>query len=149
MKNRSVPVDTVLPHIVYKNLPAAIEWLNKAFGFREHYRYGEPNGAQMHLDNAYIMVRSARPGDATAKPGAEQTASLTVFVQDVDAHFRQSKAAGAKIVEELHEVMYGEKQYGVGPRRASLAFFAACSRCEPGGVGREGRRAVRVSSWSM
>src|SRR5205807_4014043 len=80
MKNRSVPVDTVLPHIVYKNLPAAIEWLNKAFGFREHYRYGEQSGAQMHLDNAYIMVRSARAGDATAKPGAEQTASLTVFV---------------------------------------------------------------------
>jgi uncharacterized glyoxalase superfamily protein PhnB len=113
MKNRSVPVDTVLPHIVYKNLPAAMEWLNKAFGFREHYRYGEQSGAQMHLDNAYIMVRSARPGDATAKPGAEQTASLTVFVEDVDAHFRQANAAGARIVEELHEVMYGEKQYGV------------------------------------
>ena len=113
MKNRSVPVDTVLPHIIYKNLPAAMEWLSKAFGFREHYRYGEPSGAQMHLGNAYIMVRSARPGDATANPGAEQTASLTVFVDDVDAHFRHAKAAGAKIVEELHEVMYGEQQYGV------------------------------------
>jgi uncharacterized glyoxalase superfamily protein PhnB len=90
-----------------------MEWLGKAFGFREHYRYGEPSGAQMHLDNAYIMARSARPGDATPKPGAEQTASLTVFVEDVDAHFRQANAAGAKIVEELHEVMYGEKQYGV------------------------------------
>jgi len=90
-----------------------MEWLSKAFGFREHYRYGEQSGAQMHLDNAYIMVRSARPGDATAKPGAEQTALLTVFVEDVDAHFRQAKAAGARIVEELHEVMYGEKQYGV------------------------------------
>lgn len=113
MKNRSVPVDTVLPHIIYKNLPGAIEWLSKAFGFREHYRYGEPSGAQMHLGNAYIMVRSARPGDATAKPGSEQAASLTVFVDDVDAHYRQARPAGAKIVEELHEVMYGERQYGV------------------------------------
>jgi uncharacterized glyoxalase superfamily protein PhnB len=113
MKNRSVPVDTLLPHIIYKNLPAAIEWLGKAFGFREHYRYGKPGGAQMHVGTAYIMLRSARPGDATAKPGSEQTASLTVFVDDVEAHFRQAKSAGAKIVEELHEVMYGEKQYGV------------------------------------
>lgn len=113
MKNRSVPVDTVLPHIIYRNLPAAMEWLSNVFGFREHYRYGEPNGAQMHLGNAYIMVRSARPGDATGKPGPEQTASLTVFVDDVEAQFRQAKSAGAKIVEELHEVMYGEKQYGV------------------------------------
>lgn len=113
MKNRSVPVDTVLPHIIYRNLPAAMEWLSNVFGFREHYRYGEPNGAQMHLGNAYIMVRSTRPGDATGKPGPEQTASLTVFVDDVEAQFRQAKSAGAKIVEELHEVMYGEKQYGV------------------------------------
>ena len=113
MKNRSVPVDTVLPHIIYKNLPAAIEWLGKAFGFREHYRYGEPSGAQMHVGNAYIMLRSAQPGDATAIPGSQQTASLTVFVDDVEAHFRQAKSAGAKIVEELHEFMYGEKQYGV------------------------------------
>ena len=113
MKNRSVPVDTVLPHIIYRNLPAAIEWLSKAFGFRVHYCYGEPSGAQLHLGNAYVMVRSARPGDATAKPGTGQTASLTVFVNDVEAHFRQAQLAGAKIVEELHEVMYGEKQYGV------------------------------------
>jgi uncharacterized glyoxalase superfamily protein PhnB len=113
MKNRSVPVDTALPHIIYKNLPAAMEWLGKAFGFREHYRYGEPSGAQMHVGNAYIMLRSARPGDATAIPGSQQTASLTVFVDDVEAHFRQAKSAGAKIVEELHEVVYGEKQYGV------------------------------------
>lgn len=113
MKNRSVPVDTVLPHIIYRNLPAAMEWLRTTFGFREHYRYGEPSGAQMHLGNAYIMVRSARTGDATAKPGSEQTAFLTVFVDDVEAHFRQAKSAGARIVEELHEVMYGEKQYGV------------------------------------
>ena len=113
MKNRSVPVETVLPHITYKNLPAAMEWLSKAFGFREHYRYGEPSGAQMHLGNAYIMVRSARPGDAAANPSSEQTASLTVFVEDVDAHFRRANSAGAKVVEELHEVMYGERQYGV------------------------------------
>ena len=113
MKNRSVPVDTLLPHIIYRNLPAAIEWLSKAFGFQEHYRYGEPSGAQLHLGNAYIMVRSARPNDATAEPGSAQTASLTVFVEDVEAHFRQAKSAGVKIVEELHEVMYGERQYGV------------------------------------
>lgn len=31
----------------------------------------------------------------------------------MDAHFRRSKSAGAKIVEDLHETEYGELQYGV------------------------------------
>jgi uncharacterized glyoxalase superfamily protein PhnB len=40
-----------------------------------------------------------------------RTQSLTVFVEDVDAHFERTKAAGAKIVEDLHETIYGERQY--------------------------------------
>lgn len=36
---------------------------------------------------------------------------LTLFVEDVDAHFARAKAAGAKIVEVLNEQMYGERQF--------------------------------------
>src|SRR5690348_10967888 len=63
-KNRSVPADILLPHVVYKNVPEAIAWLTRVFGFREHYRYGEPSGAQMFLGKAYIMVRGSRQGEA-------------------------------------------------------------------------------------
>jgi uncharacterized glyoxalase superfamily protein PhnB len=116
LKNRSVPADTVLPHITYQNLADAIAWLTSAFGFIEHYRYGEPgapNGAQMHLGDAWIMVNSARAGSASPAQLGYATQSLTVFVDDVDAHFDRAKSAGAKIVEELNETMYGERQYGV------------------------------------
>lgn len=41
------------------------------------------------------------------------TQSLTVFVEDVDAHYRRAKSEGAKIVEDLNETCYGERQYGV------------------------------------
>ena len=40
--NRSVPTDTVLPHIAYRNLNEAIPWLTRTFGYTEHYRYGVP-----------------------------------------------------------------------------------------------------------
>ncbi|MGA2145487.1 MAG: hypothetical protein ABSH49_11055 [Bryobacteraceae bacterium] len=50
--NRSVPADLLLPHISYPDLPEAIAWLSRAFGFREHYRYGEPAaGAMVHQWN--------------------------------------------------------------------------------------------------
>jgi uncharacterized glyoxalase superfamily protein PhnB len=112
--NRSVPTDTLLPHVVYPDIREAIAWLSKAFGFREHYRYGEakdPSGAQMHLGKAWVMLHKARPGSASPAQLGSATQSLTVFVEDVDGHFEKAKAAGAQIVEELHETEYGERQY--------------------------------------
>jgi uncharacterized glyoxalase superfamily protein PhnB len=111
-KNRTVPVDTVLPHVVYRNLPEAMAWLERVFGFREHYRYGDgPSGAQMFVENAVIQVRQARDGERTPKELGFGTQSLTVFVEDVDGHYARAKAAGVKIVEEPHETEYGEYQY--------------------------------------
>lgn len=104
MHNRSVPVDTVLPHLDYRNLDAAIEWLRRAFGFTEHYRYGNPlSGAQLFAGSALIMAaqRQDRFGPQC----------LTIFLDDVDAHYARAKAAGASIVEEPHETVYGEYQY--------------------------------------
>jgi len=110
--NRSVPMDTVLPHIFYQNVNDALEWLRAAFGFMEHYRYGNPvSGAQVYLGDAYMMVSRAR-GKATPKELGYGTQSLTVFVDDVDAHYARAKLAGVRIVEDLHETAYGERQYG-------------------------------------
>ena len=114
LENRSVPPDTILPHVEYQDLAAAVAWLTKTFGFIEHYRYGDPiRGAQLHIGNAWIMVNQADPGTSSPAKLGYGTQSLTVFVDDVDAHFHNSQAAGAKIVEDLHVTEYGERQYGV------------------------------------
>ena len=111
--NRSVPADTVLPHVTYQNLAEAINWLAKVFGFREYYRYGDgPSGGQMWAGRAAIQVRQARNAQKSPAQLGCGTQSLTVFVDDVDAHYARAKAAGAKIVEEPHETEYGEYQYG-------------------------------------
>jgi len=77
--------------------------------------YGDPagpiSGAQMHLGNAWIMVHRARPGASSPTQLGYGTQSLTVFVDDVDSHFQRTKAADAKILEDLHETVYGELQY--------------------------------------
>jgi uncharacterized glyoxalase superfamily protein PhnB len=110
-----VPTDTVLPHVVYRDVPRAVAWLSAHFGFTERYRYGGPvSGAQMVLGNACIMLHEERRDSASpSEIGGRGTQSLTVFVEDVEAHYERAKAAGAVIVEELHETCYGELQYGV------------------------------------
>ena len=114
LKNRSVPTDIILPHLVYQDVDAAAIWLTRTFGFKEHFRYGDPvDGLQMHLGNAWIMLSRTKTGNFSPLQLGGGTQSLTVFVEDVEVHFSRAKAAGAKIVEELHETEYGEYQYGV------------------------------------
>jgi predicted enzyme related to lactoylglutathione lyase/uncharacterized glyoxalase superfamily protein PhnB len=115
IENLSAPVNTVLPHVFYPDVIAAIKWLSRVFGFREHYRYGDSgvSGAQMHLGDAWVMLKKTSEARATPSELGAGTQSLTIFVGDVDQHFAKSKAEGARIIEELNETIYGERQYGV------------------------------------
>jgi uncharacterized glyoxalase superfamily protein PhnB len=128
LKNRSVPADIVLPHIQYQNLPEAIAWLTRVFGFTEHYRYGAPSGAQLFLGRAFIMVRQAPSGQASPAQLGYGTQSLTILVEDVDGLYRRVKESGAKVVEELHETEYGERQFGVEDLDGHHWLFARHAR---------------------
>ncbi len=113
ISNRSVPTDAVLPHIDYRDAEEAISWLSRAFGFVEHYRYGNPvSGAQMSIGNAWLMLKRARDQRAIPKVLGFGTESLTIFIEDVETHFEHAKSSGVTILEDLHETMYGELQYG-------------------------------------
>ena len=114
MKNRSVPSESMIAHVVYKDVEEAIAWLTKVFGFRENYRYGDRvDGAQMRFGSAVMMLQRARPGRFIPKEIGGETQSLSLFVDDVRTHYERSRNAGAKIVEDLKETGYGELQYGV------------------------------------
>ena len=113
MQNRSVPANIVLPHLVYRNVPEACDWLTRVFGFTERFRYGDPvSGIQMHLGEAYIMISGPREKTASPATLGQCTQTLTIFVPDVDAHYARTMQEGANIWEELHETIYGERQYG-------------------------------------
>jgi|SRR5579883_1867310 len=114
MQNRSVPCDTVLPHLVYDDVEAAIDYLSRTLGFTELYRYGNPpQGAQLRLGRAVIMIRTERGDSSSPSILGKWTQSLTVFVDSVEEHFDHAQSLGAKIVEHLNETLYGERQYGV------------------------------------
>jgi uncharacterized glyoxalase superfamily protein PhnB len=114
MRNRSVPSDSVIPHISYQDPVEACEWLSRVFGFRENFRYGDPvSGVQVLFGQVCVMLHRAKEGCLSPAELGYGTQTLTMIVEDVDGHYEKSVAAGAKIVEELHETIYGERQYGV------------------------------------
>ena len=125
LQNRSVPVDTVLPHVNYQSLAQAMIWLTRAFGFEEYYRYGDgPSGGQMWAGKGAIQVRQAGPEQRSPAQLGYGTQSLTVFVDDVDKHHARARAAGAKIIEEPHETEYGEYQYAAEDLDGHLWLFS-------------------------
>lgn len=114
----------MIPCIGYKDAPAAIEWLCKAFGFEKHLIVPGKNNtiehAQLTLGDAMIMTGSSnhdRPySNLTNTPlenGGKETQSPYVILDDsdLDAHYKMAKAAGAKIIMELKEEDYGGRNY--------------------------------------
>jgi uncharacterized glyoxalase superfamily protein PhnB len=125
MKNRSVPVDSVLPHIRYHDVLKACGWLCKAFGFEERFRFGEPvSGVQICLGHAYVMLAAVTGGAGEVESDIRWRQSLTIIVKDVASHYSHALGVGARIVEPLHETVYGELQYAATDLEGYLWLFS-------------------------
>jgi uncharacterized glyoxalase superfamily protein PhnB len=112
-RNRSVPRATVIPVLVYPDVRAAVDWLGSAFGFAERVRIGEDHRAQLAVDEhgeGAVILGDVRGVRRPPRPEAHAH-SVIVRVRDVDAHCERARAAGARIVQEPQDFMYGERQY--------------------------------------
>ena len=111
----------IIPCLKYRDAPAAIEWLGRAFGFEKHLVVPDESGgithAQLHLGRAMIVMGSEREGreyDALVKApkaGEACTQSVYVVVDEVDALFERAKQAGAQIVMEPTDQDYGGRDF--------------------------------------
>lgn len=129
IRNRSVPTDTLIAHVGYRDLEQAIAWLHRAFNFVEHFRYGEPiGGAQVRAGNAWIMLKALTPEARTPRELGYGTQSLTIFVDDVEAHCERARGAGATILEAPHTTVYGEFQYAASDLDGHLWVFSRHAR---------------------
>ena len=112
---------TIIPAMRYKDAPAAIEWLCKAFGFEKHLVVPGPGNtiahAELSFGNGMIMLGSANDteyGKLVTHPsetGGLETQTVYAVVADVDAHYQQAKAAGAEIVVDIKDEDYGGRDY--------------------------------------
>ena len=113
MKNRSSPTATVVPILVYEDVGKALEFLTRAFGFKERLRAeygGSINHAQMDIgDGSIIIGKQGGPFKVPAGDTVSQYAHINV--DNVDQHFVKAKAAGAVILKEPQEMPFGVRQY--------------------------------------
>jgi uncharacterized glyoxalase superfamily protein PhnB len=107
--NRSAPPATITPVLIYPDVRAAVEWLERAFGFGERVRIGEGHRAQLRVGDDGAVVVAEAHGAQVAPSNGVVTHLIKVRVPDVDAAFARAKYAGAEVLEELRTWEYGER----------------------------------------
>ncbi|MBV8158194.1 MAG: VOC family protein [Dyella sp.] len=104
--------------VFYRDPMAALDWLERAFGFRRTMVIADKDGnlahSEMRFGDSYLMVGSEW-ADYTASPasiGGKNTQSVHVHMADgLDAHCERARAAGARIVREPEDQFYGDRVY--------------------------------------
>jgi uncharacterized glyoxalase superfamily protein PhnB len=124
---------TIIPSLRYRDAPAAIEWLCRAFGFEKHAVHAEGaivHHAQLTFGNGMIMLSSIDKGNVwdtrLVQPediGGRETQAATVIVADADVHYARAKAAGAVIIDELEAKDYGGKGYSCRDLESHIWWF--------------------------
>ena len=104
--------------LFYKNPLAALDWLERAFGFERVMVIRDQQGqlvhSEMRFGDSYLMVGSEW-ADFTASPasiGGKNTQTVHVHLPDgLDQHCERARAAGAVILREPQDEFYGDRTY--------------------------------------
>lgn len=113
----------VVPEIGYRDTAAAVRWLTETLGFAELLRHPASSDNPGHVDMStghgiVMLARTTQPAPgrdrSTAATGGEPPPTVClVFVDDVDAHARRAREAGASLLTEPSTRPWGLRQYEI------------------------------------
>lgn len=107
--------NSVSVYLVVPDSVEALAFYEKAFGTRTQSRMASPDNktvhAEMKLGNSTIMLADENPRFGLKSPQSIGccTASLHVYVEDVDAVFAQATAAGCQVMMPPSDMFWGDR----------------------------------------
>jgi uncharacterized glyoxalase superfamily protein PhnB len=113
----------IIPTLRYQDAKAAIDFLERAFGFERRHVTENPDGTVAHAELTHgtgmVMLGTARDGDRFQTGRAV----IYVVVDDPDARHDRAKAAGATIVMELTDQDYGSREFAAEDPEGNVWSF--------------------------
>lgn len=92
---------------------AAIAFYQRAFGAEELFRIEAPDGtivhAELRVGGSTVMVGDASEPFCDRRNLGGTTAGLHVYVEEVDALFERAVEAGAKELQPVQDMFYGDR----------------------------------------
>jgi uncharacterized glyoxalase superfamily protein PhnB len=133
MTSPDAPPPTVWPTLRARDARGLIRFLVDALGFEEVATYGDqPDGSGdvvVHAELAWplggggVMLGSARGGADDPWALTPGTAGCYVVTDDPDALHDRAVAAGAQVVQPLHDTDYGSRDFALRDPEGNLWSF--------------------------
>jgi PhnB protein len=106
---------TLQIYLAVEDAAKAMDFYKEAFGAEETIRMPGPDGkvahAELQIGDSKLMLSDPFP-QSNVRPPTERggpTASIFMYVDDVDATFEQAQRAGATVVSELEDMFWGDR----------------------------------------
>ncbi len=106
---------SVTPYLAVEDANKAIEFYKEAFGAEELMRMPGPEGkiahAEIQIGDSKLMLSDPFE-QSSVRPPAERggpTASIFLYLEDVDATFEQATDAGATVTMPLEDMFWGDR----------------------------------------
>ena len=106
---------TLQIYLAVEDASTAIDFYKQAFGAEETIRMPGPDGsvahAELQIGDSKLMLSDPFP-QSDVRPPAERggpTASVFMYVDDVDAVFEQAQVAGATVSSPLENMFWGDR----------------------------------------
>jgi PhnB protein len=106
---------TVTPYLAVDDAAAAIDFYKTAFGATERVRMEAPGGkvghAELEIGDSLVMLSDPFPQGTTSAPSelGGTSASVFLYVEDVDAIVQQAVDAGATVTMEVADQFWGDR----------------------------------------
>jgi PhnB protein len=117
MATRPIPKGyrTVTPYLAVDDAAEAIAYYTKAFGAKERSRMEAPDGsighAELEIGDSLVMLSDPFPQATTRTPKelGGTTATVFLYVEDVDAVVKRAVDAGATVTMEVADQFWGDR----------------------------------------
>ncbi|MGU7768910.1 VOC family protein [Burkholderia sp. MR1-5-21] len=104
--------------VFYRDPWAALDWLERAFGFERSIVISTPDGKLSHAEFTFgdgtVMIGGEWADFVSSPEGVGGKNTQCVHVQltgDLDAHCARARQAGAVILQEPADQFYGDRTY--------------------------------------
>ncbi|MCD5984845.1 VOC family protein [Pseudomonas sp. CDFA 610] len=99
-------------YLVVQGAANAIQFYQKAFGFREAFRLDGPDGrvghAELRIGDSRLMISDGCDQGPLASPESRPPSSMHLYIENADTVFKRAVEVGAVEVAPVKDQFYGD-----------------------------------------
>ncbi len=108
--------NSVTPYLILNDAASAIKFYQKVFGAKERMRMehgGKVGHAELKIGDCMIMLADECPEKGAVSPKGGSGVGIHLYVKNVDEVFKKAVSSGAKVIREIENMFYGDRNCAI------------------------------------